>query len=148
MECECQPCKNACSHMPGWFKPEQINKVAEFLEISIQKLFDTKLAVNWWENPNMFSIVPATINMKPGREVNYNPRGICIFFKEGKCEIHSVKPFECFEFSHKSSRKDVDNAHEEAAFSWKNDQEMIIELLGEEPIMADNDGSFSIGFGF
>ena len=140
MDCSCSICQGACKRKPGWFKPGEAEKVAEFLGISLKELFNNKLMVDYWlgeeddegggHHKDIFVLSPATVDGKPGTVFLFNPNGQCVFYgEEGLCEIHPVKPFECREMMH-----DEDNAylHKETADSWK-DNKQIGELLGEKP---------------
>jgi len=100
-ECKCDLCKSACKNKPGWFKPGEPEKVAEYLNIPLKELFDTKLMVDWWESDeDVFIIAPAVKGGNIGGEYPGNPQGECIFFKDGLCSIHEVKPFECGAYLH------------------------------------------------
>jgi len=50
--CTCQDCIIACYHKPGWFAPNEIEKVADFMGISLQQLFDEYLGVDWYVLPS------------------------------------------------------------------------------------------------
>ena len=132
--CQCNNCKDACQR-PGWFVPGEIEQVAEFLNISIEELFRTKLIVDWWEEDskqNTFVLCPGIKDRPFGTMAPHNPHGECIFFNnKGLCEIHPVKPFECAKYSCKSRK----SFHEEAKKKWENKtaQKQIRKLLGEEP---------------
>lgn len=45
--CKCESCQAACRQKPGWFLPGEAERVAEYLGISLEDLFRTKLAVDW-----------------------------------------------------------------------------------------------------
>lgn len=132
--CKCDKCKSACTNKPGWFKPGEPEKVAEYLGISLKELFDTKLMLDWWEaDEDIFIIAPAIKGGDIGAEYPSNPRGECIFFKNGLCEIHAVKPFECKTYMHNST--DANEHHEQVKDSWdkKKHQDQIKELLDRKP---------------
>ena len=64
-------------------------------------------------------------------------KGICGFFKDGRCTIHAVKPFECKLNLH--SKSALDGAHREVADSWDTPehQQQIIDLYGDEPYVYE-----------
>ncbi len=133
-ECKCDKCKSACKQKPGWFKPGEPEKVAEYLGITLKELFDTKLMVDWWESDeDVFIIAPAIKDGDIGEEYPANPQGECVFFKDGLCSIHAVKPFECKSYMHTDT--DAAKRHEEVKDSWdkKKHQDQIKELLGRNP---------------
>jgi len=134
--CSCDDCKKACSHKPGWFLPGEIEKVADYLNIDLRELFDTKLGVDWWVRfpDDIYVVAPATIEMTPGSEYPGNPRGQCQFYKDGLCSIHPVKPYECKEYHHEDTHGEVKSRHEFVSETWESQQDWIEKLLGREPV--------------
>lgn len=129
--CQCNKCKAACLRKPGWFLPGEIERVVEYLGISLEDLFKTKLAVDWWVGfPNIFVLSPAIIGENAGEEFPTNPLGVCLFFKDGLCKIHPVKPFECQNMIHSEQSR---NMHELVGKAWEPHQNQIEDLLGREP---------------
>lgn len=130
--CQCDKCKAACLRKPGWFLPGEAEKVAKHLKISLEELFKTKLAIDWWKtSPSIFVLSPAVISGTTGDEFPANPNGACIFFKDGLCEIHPVKPYECQIMNHDIPAGDD---HKLIAEAWKAHQSQIEDLLGRKPI--------------
>lgn len=135
MDCSCSNCQNACKRKPGWFKPGEVEKVATFLGISLQELFSDYLAIDYWAGESIFILAPATKTLTgglPGQMYTYFGKGECVFFKDGKCSIHEVKPFECKELLH-DSMEISQQRHEDVAMFWKSDQSQIKELYGKNP---------------
>ena len=129
--CSCEKCKSACRNKPGWFLPGEAEKVAAYLNISLLQLFQDKLAVDWWVGDDeIFLLSPSLANENAGTEFPGDPRGVCVFFVDGLCTIHPVKPFECREMIHDEGNN---GRHEEVANAWKSHQDQIIELLGRKP---------------
>jgi Fe-S-cluster containining protein len=133
--CRCVSCKNACKYNPGWFLPEEVEKVAKFLNISLKELFDKYLGVNWWsdDGDTTFLLAPAISSMNPGEEYPGDPRGTCIFYKKEQCEIHDVRSFECREYWHGEKYDDSFSRHADVRDAWRHHQEMIVKLLGRQP---------------
>lgn len=139
IECQCEKCLNACKSKPGWFLPNEVEKVATYLNLSLAELFKTKLGIDWWEsydNPedeeddqDIFILTPAITTMNAGSEYPANPKGKCIFLKDNLCSIHQVKPFEC----RLMNCKKTINKHKEVAESWLTHQKFINTLLGKSP---------------
>jgi len=136
IDCSCPKCQSACSYCPGWFLPGQVEKVAEHLNMTLKELFDKYLGVNWWEGEvPIFVLAPATTKMSAGSEYPGDPRGKCIFYKDGKCEIHPVKPYECRKAIHGDTQEVVQERHRFISKKWNKEQyrKQIVELLGREP---------------
>lgn len=137
-DCACKDCREACTYKPGWFVPGQVEKVAEYLYVPLATLFKKKLMVDWWvDTPNnVFVLSPAIVGGAPGHEFPGNPRGKCVFYKKGRCEIHAVKPRECREAHHERAPDDL---HKQMADKWrsKRAQAQIRKLLGREPGAAE-----------
>lgn len=135
--CQCDACKNACSFKPGWFKPGQVEKVAEFFNTPLKELFDTKLMVDWYTDPDeedVFLLSPAVVGGQAGSEFPGDPKGRCVFLTEDrKCGIYEVRPFECAEYIHETRSSEVEERHAAVAQTWKPHQEQIVELLGRKP---------------
>ena len=147
-ECQCDECKNACTYNPGWFMPGEAELAAQYLNMPLQDFFKTYLGVNWWEADEkteavIFALAPAIVGMDAGHEYPSDPRGQCVFFKDGLCEIHAVKPFECAEFIHGDNR--IDERHWKTAEAWQAHQPQITEFLGREPASSEFEGGGLFG---
>ena len=113
-DCSCESCQKACGFKPGWFKPGEAEVTAEHLGMSFETFFQLFLMVDWvsdYAKGDVFLLSPAVVGREPGREFPGNPRGKCVFFEDGKCGIHDVKPFECREYIHTESQDDVRKRH-------------------------------------
>ena len=135
MECQCEMCQGACKFKPGWFLPEQIAKVAEHLKLTEKELFDKYLGVDFYQRDgeDIFILAPANKSMKPGAMYPFDPRGECIFFEDGLCKIHAVKPLECAEYDHTKNKEDIVKIHEEKIpDAWISKQEYVRQLYKNE----------------
>lgn len=146
-ECTCDKCRSACSYVPGWFMPGEAEKAAKHMNLSLKDFFDKYLGINWWEaEEDIFVLAPAIIGEKTGSEYPGDPKGRCIFFnKDGLCDIHPVKPFECAESTCNDSDIDINERHRSIRDEWEDNQEQIISLLGREPESEEYYGNL---FGF
>ena len=135
-ECKCKKCQSACTYKPGWFAPGEAEKVAAFMKMPFQEFFTKYLMVDYWEgygDPDAFVLSPA-IPDRNGRMCSVDPRGRCVFFKEGLCSIHAVKPMECRDSLPCDTNSGInDNLHEQVKDLWKAHQEDITRILGREP---------------
>jgi Fe-S-cluster containining protein len=147
-QCDCECCKRACTEKPGWFLPGEAEKVAEYLDITLKELFDDYLAVDWFEGENgaddIFLLAPAVKGEETGDMYPGDPRGTCVFFEDGKCAIHDVKPFECAQYHHDEKRSVLSSRHDGVPNKWVEHQKQIEDLLGKEPYSRE----FFEGFGF
>ena len=149
IECQCERCRDACYHKPGWFAPGEAERVADYLKLPLQELFDTKLMVDWLTagedtvgTAPVFILSPAVTRSSPGGEFDANPRGRCVFYVDDKCSIHAVKPMECRLWSCQ-----VDGVvHKEVGQTWErpDHQQQIETLLGRKPV--EDDSMYGSGF--
>jgi len=164
--CTCSECVHSCYHKPGWFKPYEIERVADFLGISLKELFDTSLGVDYYlENLDqedsemevgseewkvemrkqqtkkaLFVIAPSQEHMQPGGMYPGRPEGKCVFLKDDRCAIHVVKPYQCRQgFHDKQDMKGATEANRVVALEWKAHADQIKELLGRSPEVAELD---------
>lgn len=137
-ECACKKCVGACRTTPGWFRPEQIPDLLEFLGKPLEEMFGVELAWQWGpddENP-VFALAPNLMNNR-NELYPYDPNGTCIFFIEPiqRCAIHAVKPFECAEYHHDDNRVAGIFEKRRAGITdaWRDQQDMVpnIEELRE-----------------
>ena len=116
--------------------PGEAEKAAKYLNMSLQDFFNQYLGVNWWEadaktDNDIFVLAPAIAGMQTGSEYPADPRGECVFFENGLCKIHPVKPFECAQFIH--GDQTVSERHWKVAKAWQEHQSQINSLLGHRP---------------
>ena len=146
--CNCGECQSYCRNKPGWFRPGEAELAAKLKSQTLKQFFDENLAVDYYlasESKglaeDLFLLSPATIEIETGTEFPYEPRGTCVFFKNGQCDIHAVKPYECkvaFHGNGKPDKKDKD-VHREVAKSWRGYQSQIRDLLGRDPTVEEPD---------
>lgn len=145
MDCSCHKCSGACSHKPGWFLPKEAEKAAKLLDMTLKAFFDKYLGVDWWESSkDIFVLAPANTRMTAGNEYPSDPKGVCVFFKEGKCQIHDAKPHECGAYIHDDTSATVNARHKAIADAWNTDenQAQIETLLGRKPQSEEYYASF------
>lgn len=143
--CSCKNCIGRCKAAPGWFKPGEIEKAADYLRMSVKDFFAKYVSVDWWfadEDKNfenhVFVLSPAITKKEAGKVFPYHDRfGECVFFKNGKCQIHAVKPFECKEVYHGTTETEGAELHLGVAKEWNKKQKQIVDLLEEKPQIPD-----------
>lgn len=126
-----------------WFMPGEIEKVAKFLGMKLHEFFKKYISIDYWIadekiRKDVFVLSPAIINNYPGNIFPFDNRyGQCIFYKEGKCTIHPVKPYECIEVFHKTTQEEGNEIHFKTAQAWNNKkyQKQISAILCSKPKM-------------
>ena len=106
--CDCTECRAACTNSPGWFRPEQIEELADHLALSVEETFRKYLAVGVTEMPDgsqRHGVMPHKLRdgKKPGSVWTLDELdqpGRCHFFDHGLCTIHEVRPDECARMIH------------------------------------------------
>ncbi len=121
--------------------PGEAEKTAEHLGLSLQELLNRSLSVDWWDadadfDHDVFLLSPAVVGGSPGEEFDADPHGVCVFFVEGRCSIHEVKPFECRQHIHTDTHEEVSARHAAIRDAWDSPehQSQIKELLGRDPV--------------
>lgn len=148
--CDCKECQSYCKR-PGWFHPDQIAVLAKNMKLTVQELFDQHLGIDWWTPTKetnwktVFILAPRLTMMEGGTEYPFSPKGLCAWFKDGKCSIHRQgKPEECA-FAHHADHDDAGYTQRRIAIvqAWAKpeNQAMITQLLGREPETDDGDGT-------
>jgi len=138
IECSCAVCAKQCNFRPGYFKPEEIDKVAKYLNMDVETVFYSFLAVDWDDREEhngevIFIIAPALKDSHTGVEYPEYPSGECSFYMNKTCTIYPVRPFECRLFDHRLSQDYYREKRLEVVQSWKGKTEMIEKLLGRPP---------------
>jgi hypothetical protein len=138
-ECQCLECRSYCSNRPGWFAPGEVEVAAEHLGIEPDRLFRTRLVVDWVlvDGRPVFGLSPTTV-LLVGRQVWPPGRacGTCTFLRpDGGCGIHRVKPLECALAHHAQTDDAQRSAHDAIVALWDTPagREEVRRLLGREP---------------
>ena len=105
VSCNCPQCVSACKNDPGRLIPDDLPKLAEFLNFTTEELIISCLVkIPISKKEGIYALAPAKLKgkrllAKPGTVVpDYyvKEHGTCIFLDdEGLCTVHEVKPFEC-----------------------------------------------------
>ena len=124
--CQCDTCKKACKR-PGWFMPGEAENAAKYLNMSLKKFFNTYLGVDWFENYkgtnlDIFVLAPVIKSGDPGTEYPADPEDTCIFFNNSLCDIHEVKPFECYSLRCGDDPETNFNRHKKVAQAWEKNE--------------------------
>jgi len=100
--CTCEKCVKCCErNTPGWFLPDEVQKVADFLQMSITQMLGVNMIVEYWYDSNLgqMEVVTPIMTFQIGqvfaRFGDPIGGGQCIFLKHNRCRIYEVRPFEC-----------------------------------------------------
>ena len=138
MHCSCDRCQHFCRNKPGWFTPDQIAPLARKLGLSIAELFKKYLTVDAvlmeeaGQMKAIYVLAPAMAERPAGAVSDPTEKGACTWFKEGKCEIHEVKPRECGLVDHTTTRQEGDLLRASILKSWLPHKKFIQNLYGKK----------------
>lgn len=140
--CSCETCQSYCTYKPGWFKRGEAEKAATLLGMTLKDFFNKYLRVDfvvgntYYEKGDTFFVLsPGVKGCETGKEASFNPTGECVFYKEGKCQIHAAKPWECLQAWHEEPSSGVPK--KQAAETWREHQADFQELMGREPVFKE-----------
>ena len=135
IECSCETCVSACRKKPGWFLPEEITPAANSLGMTDKDFFEKYLGVDyyWKDGEHNYVLSPAVKSMNPGEMFPFSAGGECVFFENGKCNIHENKPYECKIYDHRHLAPD--DIHEKVSEQWVPHKDEIKSLYGKEPVV-------------
>jgi hypothetical protein len=105
-ECSCELCQSCCVSSPCFGTPSDIMNL-------VNKGYKDKLFPTIWVNP-FNKNVHQTIAPKARAD------GSCIFFNNGLCDIHSLKPVEGKIINHKFSFQQTAAARLATLQTWEN----------------------------
>ncbi len=134
--CGCDDCQEACLSSPGWFLPEQVERVADYLNLTLEALFRKYLAVSVAEladGSRRHGVMPHKLrdHKRPGglwTLPELAEPGRCVFFDRGKCGIYPVRPFECSRMIH-SHRKELKTLRRQVVERWTREELRFYERL-------------------
>lgn len=123
--CSCASCQQACLNTPGWFLPNQLGPLADFLKLDLDTVFRKYLAVGTTSMPNRslaMGVMPHKFQdfKKPGCVWTLHEiakPGRCIFLDRGRCTIYPVRPFECSCMIH-SRKGQAIKLRQHVALAW------------------------------
>lgn len=155
-ECSREACRSLCQKTPGWFRPREIPRLARYFGLTVREVFEQYLIADIQVSYNVYVLVPVKNfklvdeplilnfidemrdrNKRMGWDcdragtwtsVKYTWIGApCIFYNDGRCEIHSVRPFECAVTRHDTTHH---NIRKWIAREWLNSK-LVKRLLKE-----------------
>lgn len=106
---KCTECGQCCTGAPGyiWVSKEEIVQIAQFLNLSIEAFSKKYLR----EVNGRFSLLENVQNFD------------CVFLKDKKCQIYSVRPTQCRTFPFWAKHLKSEQAWKEAALSCEGIRE-------------------------
>lgn len=121
--CTCKHCVGACTNHPGWMTPGQVERMAEFLKLTPQELFDQYLVADtYYDRFDGSTLVlrPAQAHDTPGTAIQgWKHPGRCTFLgDDNRCKVHQVKPKECADYLHTNKPWDSYANHHHVGDTW------------------------------
>jgi Fe-S-cluster containining protein len=138
MDCSCDRCQSLCHSKPGWFTPQEIELVARKLNVAIEDLFkdyltiDAVLIAEADRPTGVYVLAPAIVGRKSATIAEPTARGSCVWLKNGKCDIHAVKPAECRATDHSTSGRDSDMLRASILKQWIPYKKFVQNLYGKK----------------
>ena len=133
-ECQCDHCRSACEHQPGWFLPGEVEVLAKALGITVQELFDKHLIVDRWlefDKEDTLVLMPRPLDYDGGDYFHaFITKHVCHWYVDGKCQVHTLgKPAECAALGHEP--EDF-LSHLYIKTAWDKHQDFIHKLIEEK----------------
>lgn len=137
-ECRCQECVSACEYKPGWFLPDQAESAIKFIK---EKYWGYGkgihlLAIDHWcdEEATIDVLSPnVKVNIKKPR-YPFNPKGKCVFLDSDRhCQIHDIKPWECSDYIHTDTNKEIDARKQKIVDAWRDISKfpVVVQFMNE-----------------
>jgi Fe-S-cluster containining protein len=146
ISCDCQDCRDACKHKPGWLRYGDEQKIAAKLQISVRKLFNDFLIIEYMHREDhtyYFILSPCPVHLPPGSLMPiFESIGRCIFLtSDEKCRIHEVSPLECQLSIHSMTEDEGRKNHFDIAKTWDNEEAQLLirDLYGSIPVVERPD---------
>jgi hypothetical protein len=136
-DCSCKDCQSACAFRPGFFRRDQIEPLAAALNLSVPELVRKHLQVDFYSGEgtdyeDTAMLVPRLKGERGGTQIDQDPRGVCHWLINGRCQIHNLgKPAECAELGHGEDGKRLKGDRDAIAATWKGAGEWIEEVTGD-----------------
>ena len=138
MDCSCDRCQNLCRTKPGWFSPEQIAPLARKLGSSVEALFkkyltiDVALLGTAEKRTAIFVLAPGMVDKPSGAVSDPRTKGACVWFKDGKCAVHELKPRECAAIDHTTTPAAGDTMRAAILQQWRPHKRFLQDLYGKK----------------
>jgi hypothetical protein len=136
MDCSCERCQSLCHTKPGWFTPEQIHVIGRKLNLTIKDLFRKYLTVDpvliggARSRTGVYVLAPAIVGNGAGSIADPKARGTCVWFADGKCTIHDVKPRECALVDHSTMPGEANLLRAAIVKQWQPHKKFVQDLYG------------------
>lgn len=118
--------------------PEQIAPVAQKLGLTVAELFKKYLTIDavlhgeQGRTTGIYVFAPAIVGEGSGSVSNPTARGTCVWFIDGKCAIHDLKPRECAMVDHSTAGQDIDMLRASMVKEWKTHRKIVQQLYGRK----------------
>lgn len=106
-ECGCNRCSTGCKTMPGALAPDDYWLIAHYLDVPDHELQDF-ITNHFCASTGSAAVIMGKRTIIPTIVPKQKEDGSCVFFKDGKCSVHTVAPFGCAYFDHHMHNRQAD----------------------------------------
>lgn len=129
-ECDCDRCSSMC-HAPCCGTPEDIKRL-------IENGYASRLMLD--DLPGGADMIKPALKGYEGKESPWEvaSRAGCTFWKEGKCELHSLglKPLQGKASHHDLDDEEIEKIGEYINSTWQKDGETVISLWKKQTFLS------------
>jgi hypothetical protein len=101
-DCDCEACRSACVHRPGWFAPGEATRAAAYLGLTLEQFFARSLIIDWYDDldgEDVELLAPATERQVPGTRAGFEDPwhpSRCRLLTDRGCGLpFELRPAEC-----------------------------------------------------
>jgi len=93
---ECKQCGKCCQH-PCALEPNDLEKISDYLNITIEELIDKYLILDYWmtTEESLYYFTPKRVGDNGTKIASFSwafSDKSCMFLENNLCKIHDVKP--------------------------------------------------------
>lgn len=107
--CSCKKCRDACIRSPSYLIPQDMKPYMKETGFNIEETSSEEEIINWGKQSVLSSIFTFTLRNErlPVLIPKSDAKGVCVHFRNERCEVHSNSPYGCRMFSCKDSHEET-----------------------------------------